>query len=68
MEEDLPHPDPDSQYSGTNAHLEMLKDMLMTYNMYDNKKIGTTSLDFSDNRLCTRNERFVIGGIRNHAR
>jgi TBC1 domain family member 15 len=41
MEEDLPHPDPDSQYSGTNAHLEMMKDMLMTYNMYDNKKIGT---------------------------
>jgi TBC1 domain family member 15 len=40
MEEDLPHPDPDSQYSGTNAHLEMLKDMLMTYNMYDKKKIG----------------------------
>jgi TBC1 domain family member 15 len=42
MEEDLPHPDPDSQYSGTNAHLEMLKDMLMTYNMYDNKEVGTT--------------------------
>jgi len=41
MEEDLPHPDPDSQYSGTNAHLEMLKDMLMTYNMYDNREIGT---------------------------
>ena len=40
MEEDLPHPDPDSQYSGTNAHLEMLKDMLMTYNMYDNKELG----------------------------
>ena len=40
MEEDLPHPDPESQYSGTNAHLEMLKDMLMTYNMYDNKKVG----------------------------
>jgi len=40
MEEDLPHPDPDSQYSGTNAHLEMLKDMLMTYNMYDTKKVG----------------------------
>src|SRR5271156_300347 len=40
MEEDLPHPDPDSQYSGTNAHLEMLKDMLMTYNMYDNKEVG----------------------------
>jgi TBC1 domain family member 15 len=40
MEEDLPHPDPDSQYSGTNAHLEMLKDMLMTYNMYDKQKIG----------------------------
>jgi len=43
MEEDLPHPDPDSQYSGTNAHLEMLKDMLMTYNMYDNKEVGTFS-------------------------
>jgi TBC1 domain family member 15 len=42
MEEDLPHPDPDSQYSGTNAHLEMLKDMLMTYNMYDNKEVGTS--------------------------
>ena len=42
MEEDLPHPDPESQYSGTNAHLEMLKDMLMTYNMYDNKKVGMT--------------------------
>ena len=41
MEEDLPHPDPESQYSGTNAHLEMLKDMLMTYNMYDNKEVGT---------------------------
>jgi hypothetical protein len=40
MEEDLPHPDPESQYSGTNAHLEMLKDMLMTYNMYDQKKVG----------------------------
>lgn len=40
IEEDLPHPDPDSQYSGTNAHLEMLKDMLMTYNMYDNKEVG----------------------------
>jgi len=40
MEEDLPHPDPDSQYSGANAHLEMLKDMLMTYNMYDTKKVG----------------------------
>jgi len=49
MEEDLPHPDPESQYSGTNAHLEMLKDMLMTYNMYDNKEIGiypTTSILF----------------------
>jgi len=42
MEEDLPHPDLESQYSGTNAHLEMLKDMLMTYNMYDNKEVGTT--------------------------
>jgi TBC1 domain family member 15 len=40
MEEDLPHPDPESQYSGTNAHLEMLKDTLMTYNMYDNKQLG----------------------------
>jgi TBC1 domain family member 15 len=43
MEEDLPHPDPESQYSGTNAHLEMLKDMLMTYNMYDNKQVGMLS-------------------------
>ena len=47
MEEDLPHPDPDSQYSGTNAHLEMLKDMLMTYNMYDKKKVGI-SLDYRE--------------------
>ena len=53
MEEDLPHPDPESQYSGTNAHLEMLKDMLMTYNMYDNKKVGMTpkTLSFLFSRL-----------------
>ena len=48
MEEDLPHPDPESQYSGTNAHLEMLKDMLMTYNMHDNKQVGTTPAPRND--------------------
>jgi hypothetical protein len=57
MEEDLPHPDPDSQYSGTNAHLEMLKDMLMTYNMYDNKEVGTSPpKTITYGRLCPRNE------------
>jgi hypothetical protein len=70
MEEDLPHPDPESQYSGTNAHLEMLKDMLMTYNMYDNKQVGTTPPPqclwtgafwtvLMWCRLCSRDERFV---------
>ena len=57
MEEDLPHPDPDSQFAGTNAHLEMLKDMLMTYNMYDNKELGILSRRTKVNgRLCARNE------------
>jgi hypothetical protein len=56
MEEDLPHPDPESQYSGTNAHLEMLKDMLMTYNMYDNKEVGTSPSYLVNRRLCPRNE------------
>ena len=57
MEEDLPHPDPDSQYSGTNAHLEMLKDMLMTYNMYDNKEVGTSPpKTITYGRLRPRNE------------
>jgi hypothetical protein len=35
--EDTPHPDPDSPFAeqGTNTHLEMLKDMLLTYNEYN---------------------------------
>lgn len=35
--EDIPHPDPDSPFaeSGTNVHLEQMKDMLLTYNEYD---------------------------------
>ena len=33
--EDLPHPDPKSQFSTTNAHMEMMKDMLLTYNEYN---------------------------------
>jgi hypothetical protein len=69
MEEDLPHPDSESQYSGTNAHLEMLKDMLMTYNMYDNKEVGISLESFrTNNRLRTRNERSTKCRLRNHAR
>ncbi|KAI1765926.1 GTPase-activating protein GYP7 [Hypoxylon sp. FL1150] len=36
--EDLPHPDPDSPFAeaGTNVHMEQLKDMLLTYNEYNN--------------------------------
>jgi hypothetical protein len=68
MEEDLPHPDPESQYSGTNAHLEMLKDMLMTYNMYDNKEIGTPYRLVTNIRLRPRNERFIKCRLRNYAR
>ncbi|KZF21405.1 RabGAP/TBC [Xylona heveae TC161] len=39
--EDIPHPDPDSPFadSGTNVHLEQMKDMLLTYNEY-NKDLG----------------------------
>ncbi|EPY50372.1 GTPase activating protein Gyp7 [Schizosaccharomyces cryophilus OY26] len=35
QEEDLPHPDPQSTFTGTNLHMEMMKDMLLTYNEYD---------------------------------
>ncbi|EEB07897.1 GTPase activating protein Gyp7 [Schizosaccharomyces japonicus yFS275] len=31
-EENLPHPDPQSTFTGTNLHMEMLKDILLTYN------------------------------------
>jgi hypothetical protein len=69
MEEDLPHPDPNSQYSGTNAHLEMLKDMLMTYNMYDNKEVGIYQFKvLSECRLRAGNERFIECCLCNHAR
>ncbi|CCC09956.1 unnamed protein product [Sordaria macrospora k-hell] len=39
--EDIPHPDPDSPFAstGTNVHMEQLKDMLLTYNEY-NKGLG----------------------------
>jgi len=39
--EDTPHPDPDSAFSsiGTNMHMEMMKDMLLTYNEY-NRELG----------------------------
>ncbi|KAL2191840.1 RabGAP/TBC [Thermothelomyces heterothallicus CBS 203.75] len=39
--EDIPHPDPDSPFAsvGTNAHMEQLKDMLLTYNEY-NRDLG----------------------------
>lgn len=39
--EDIPHPDPDSPFSdvGTNVHLEQMKDMLLTYNEY-NQDLG----------------------------
>ncbi|KFY18154.1 hypothetical protein V491_04839 [Pseudogymnoascus sp. VKM F-3775] len=39
--EDTPHPDPNSPFSdaGTNVHLEQLKDMLLTYNEY-NQDLG----------------------------
>ncbi|KAI2621634.1 RabGAP/TBC [Hypoxylon sp. NC1633] len=39
--EDLPHPDPDSPFasSGTNVHMEQMKDMLLTYNEY-NRDLG----------------------------
>ena len=35
--EDIPHPDPTSPFadSGTNVHLEQMKDMLLTYNEYN---------------------------------
>lgn len=37
MDSDTPHPDPDSRFAetGTNLHLEQLKDMLITYNEYN---------------------------------
>ncbi|KAK3359221.1 GTPase-activating protein GYP7 [Lasiosphaeria hispida] len=39
--EDIPHPDPDSPFaeSGTNVHMEQLKDMLLTYNEF-NRDLG----------------------------
>ncbi|WPH01188.1 RabGAP/TBC [Acrodontium crateriforme] len=39
--EDIPHPDLDSPFaeSGTNVHLEQMKDMLLTYNEY-NRDLG----------------------------
>ncbi|KAI1876625.1 hypothetical protein JX265_004151 [Neoarthrinium moseri] len=39
--EDIPHPDPESPFasSGTNVHMEQMKDMLLTYNEY-NKDLG----------------------------
>ncbi|EEP78711.1 GTPase-activating protein GYP7 [Uncinocarpus reesii 1704] len=39
--EDIPHPDPDSPFAetGTNVHLEQMKDMLLTYNEY-NRDLG----------------------------
>ncbi|KKY21962.1 putative gtpase-activating protein gyp7 [Phaeomoniella chlamydospora] len=39
--EDIPHPDPDSPFadSGTNVHMEQMKDMLLTYNEY-NRSLG----------------------------
>ncbi|KAK2747118.1 GTPase activating protein [Myotisia sp. PD_48] len=35
--EDTPHPDPDSPFAetGTNVHMEQMKDMLLTYNEYN---------------------------------
>ena len=35
--EDIPHPDPDSPLAetGTNVHLEQMKDMLLTYTEYN---------------------------------
>ncbi|KLU89942.1 GTPase-activating protein GYP7 [Magnaporthiopsis poae ATCC 64411] len=39
--ENQPHPDPDSPFAstGTNVHLEQLKDLLLTYNEY-NRELG----------------------------
>ncbi|KAK4451919.1 rab-GTPase-TBC domain-containing protein [Podospora aff. communis PSN243] len=39
--EDIPHPDPDSPFAGTgtNVHMEQVKDMLLTYNEY-NRELG----------------------------
>ncbi|PGH11764.1 hypothetical protein AJ79_04665 [Helicocarpus griseus UAMH5409] len=39
--EDIPHPDPDSPFAetGTNVHMEQMKDMLLTYNEY-NRDLG----------------------------
>ncbi|KAI6377549.1 hypothetical protein MCOR25_002531 [Pyricularia grisea] len=39
--ENIPHPDPDSPFasSGTNVHMEQLKDLLLTYNEY-NQELG----------------------------
>ncbi|KAF8472487.1 rab-GTPase-TBC domain-containing protein [Kalaharituber pfeilii] len=36
--EDIPHPEPDSPFAetGTNVHMEQMKDMLLTYNEYNN--------------------------------
>ncbi|KAL1921777.1 uncharacterized protein VTP21DRAFT_10419 [Calcarisporiella thermophila] len=33
--EDMPNPDPESTAGGTNMHLEILKDILITYNFYN---------------------------------
>ncbi|EEH33536.2 GTPase-activating protein GYP7 [Paracoccidioides lutzii Pb01] len=35
--EDIPHPDPDSPFAetGTNVHMEQMKDLLLTYNEYN---------------------------------
>ncbi|CAK7263587.1 GTPase activating protein [Sporothrix epigloea] len=39
--ENIPHPDPNSPFAdvGTNAHMEQLKDLLLTYNEY-NRELG----------------------------
>lgn len=39
--ENIPHPDPDSPFAetGTNVHMEQMKDLLLTYNEY-NKELG----------------------------
>lgn len=39
--ENIPHPDPDSPFAstGTNVHMEQLKDLLLTYNEY-NQELG----------------------------
>ncbi|EPX73142.1 GTPase activating protein Gyp7 [Schizosaccharomyces octosporus yFS286] len=60
QEEDLPHPDPQSTFTGTNLHMEMMKDMLLTYNEYDTELgyvqgmsdlLSPIYVTFSDNAL-----------------